>query len=278
MVTYFNGRFLPLEEVKISPDDRGFLFADGVYEVLCSYEGRLFRADEHFRRMERSLREIRMEGPEMDELREMAPELVRRNDLHDRNAKIYIQVTRGAAPRQHSFPDAACSPTVYASVVPYDPPEDKWENGEKVIVLPDRRWTRCDIKSVALLPNVMASQRAKEEEAYEALLVRDGFITEGSHTNVMAVFDGEIRTHPLSNHILPGITREVVLELCDELDLPVREFPVDVERLQEADELMLLGTTTGVMPVVQVEDWQVGSGRPGPITRQLQDAFRELTV
>lgn len=278
MIVYFNGEFLPKRDVAISPDDRGFLFADGVYEVICAYEGRLFKADEHFDRLEHSLHEIRIAGPEVDTLRSVATQLLDRNDLRQRNAKIYFQVTRGVAPRQHAFPEEPLSPTVYASAAPYEPPIQKWEHGVKVILQPDQRWARCDIKSVALLPNVLASQRAKEEDAFEAVLVRDGVITEGSHSSCMGVFDGTVVTHPLTNHILPGVTRAAVLDLCRDLDLPIREAPIDVDMLTDADELMLLGTTSGVMPVIQVEDWRVGTGRPGPITRKLQRTFREVAA
>jgi D-alanine transaminase len=137
---------------------------------------------------------------------------------------------------------------------------------------------RCDIKSVALLPNVLASQQAKENDAYEAVFVRDGIVTEGSHANFAAVFNGALMTHPKTNHILPGITRRVVLQLCEELDLPYRESPISEAELRGAQELILLGTTTEVMPVVQVDDWPVADGQPGPITKTLQQAFRQLVA
>lgn len=277
MMVYFNGNFCAKEEVCISPDDRGFLLADGVYEVLCAYEGRLFRADAHFDRLKRSLGELRMSGPNAKEAESIATELLRRNDLVQRNAKVYLQVTRGAAPRQHAFPDESVSPTVYAVATPYDPPLQKWKQGVRVITRPDLRWARCDIKSTALLPNVLANQRAMEADAYEALLVREGVVTEGSHCSFFGVFDGSVVTHPLTNHILPGITRSVVMELCRNLNIPVHTAPIAVDRLAEADELFLAGTTTGIMPIVHVDDGSVQSGHPGPLTQQLQQAFREMT-
>ena len=275
MIVYFNGRFVPKEEVSISPDDRGFLFGDGVYEVLCAYDGVLFEAEAHWQRLSRSLREIQMTGLELPPFEEVAAELLRRNDLQDRHAKVYIQITRGAAPRQHAFPDPPVEPTVYATVAPYDLPTAKWEEGVKVITAPDLRWARCDIKSVALLPNVMASQQARTQRAYETLLVREGVVTEGSHTNFMGIFDDVVFTHPLNDHILPGVTRKVVLELCRELGIPIRETPIEADQLREASELILLGTTTGVMPIVEVNDWQMPDGKPGPLTKKLQDAFRK---
>ena len=276
MIAYFNGRFMPKEEVKISPDDRGFLLGDGVYEVIRSYSGRLFKVEEHFRRMARSLRELRIHGVDTEDLKGIVEALIEYNELGDGDAKLYIQITRGVAPRRHSFPDEGTPPTVYATASPFQPPRQKWEHGVRIILVPDIRWARCDIKSVALLPNILANQQAKERGAEEAVFVRDGAITEGSHTNFCAVFDGELATHPKSNYILAGIMRETVLDLCDELDVPVKEFPIFERDLKEADELMILGTTSEIMSVVQVNDWEVGDGTPGRIAMKLQRAYREL--
>ena len=276
MIVYFNDEFLPKEDVRISPDDRGFLFADGAYEVIRSYDGKLFRLAAHLLRLEHSLSALRITAPNTRELADAAVQLIERNDLSRGDAALYIQVTRGVAPRQHAFPPTDTPPTVYMSARPFHALHEKAKHGVRVILVPDIRWSRCDIKSVALLPNVLASQQAKESGAYEAVFVRDGIVTEGSHTNLAAVFDGQLVTHPKTNHILPGITREIVLALCQELDLPYRESPIPETELGEADELMLLGTTTEVMPIVQVDDWQVGTGQPGPVTKTLQQAFWQL--
>lgn len=276
MTVYFNGELLPKEDVRISPDDRGFLFADGAYEVIRSYDGKLFRLAAHLLRLENSLRGLEITVPDTKELQSATVQLIERNGLSRGDAALYIQVTRGVAPRQHAFPPRDIRPTVYMSAWRFHASHASLEQGVRVILVPDIRWLRCDIKSVALLPNVLASQQAKESSAYEAIFVRDGIVTEGSHTNVAAVFGGRLVTHPKTNHILPGITREVVLALCQKLDLPYSESPISEPELREADELMLLGTTTEVMPVVQVDDWQVGTGHPGPVTRMLQTAFREL--
>jgi D-alanine transaminase len=278
MIVYFSGAFIPKEDVRISPDDRGFTFADGVYEVICAYNGQLFKLEEHLRRMERSLQALRIAGLDVSGLGEVVGEVLRRNDLERADAKLYLQVTRGVAPRRHAFPDEVISPTVYASAVPYRLPEEKWAQGVRVILVPDLRWSRCDVKSVALLPNVLASQQAKEAGAYEALFVREGVITEGSHTSFCGVFDGMLVTHPLNNRILTGITRGIVLDLCRELGIPFQESPIGEGDLHRASELMVLGTTTGIMPVVTVDDWPVGDGRPGPTTRRLQRAFREMAI
>jgi D-alanine transaminase len=278
MIVYFNDQFLPKEDVHVSPDDRGFLFADGVYEVVRSYNGKLFRLPEHMQRLENSLRGLRIIVPDIGKLQHVAAQLIQRNDLAHTDAALYVQITRGVAPRKHAFPPSDTPPTIYASAKPFLASPERAENGVRTILIPDIRWSRCDIKSVALLPNVLASQQAHESGAYEAVFVRDGFITEGSHANFAAVLNGQLTTHPKTNHILPGITREIALDLCRDLDLPYRESPISEERLREADELLLLGTTTEIMPVVQVDDWQVGDGQPGPITRTLQRAFRALVA
>lgn len=274
MISYFNSHFLPKEEIRISPDDRGFLFGDGVYEVIRAYGGKLFQADAHLTRLEHSLREIRIAGIDVAHLGDIANELLERNALGD--ATIYIQVTRGVAPRKHSFPDTETSPTVYLTAAPLAASSQKAEAGVKIIFVPDIRWARCDIKSITLLPNVLANQQAKENGAEEAVFVRDGTITEGTHSNFCAVIDGALVTHPKSDRILAGVTRQVVLDLCRELSIPVREIPIREEELPRADELMLLGTTTEVMPIVQVDERKIGDGNPGPVTRRLLAALREL--
>jgi D-alanine transaminase len=278
MIVYFNGTFMPKSDVCISPDDRGFLFADGVYEVIGAWEGQLFQADRHFARLARSLRALRIPSPDLEALRETAQALLQHNDLEKAGGKIYIQITRGATDRGHAFPDPLVAPTVYASAIPYHPPRDKWREGVRAIIVPDIRWARCDIKSLALLPNVLASQRAKEAGAYDAIQIRDGVVTEGSHTSVCAVFDNVLVTHPLTHHILGGVTRDVVLELCAALDIKVQERPILEEALCTADEVILLGTTTGVMPVIRIEQRTIGTGAPGSITRRLQSTLHKMML
>ena len=273
MIVYFNGQFMRKEDVRVSPDDRGFVFGDGIYEVVRTYGGRLFRAEDHLQRMAYSLKALYMDGPAPETVMGVADQLMRENGLTE--AVFYIQITRGAAPRRHAFPDETPPPTVYASVKAPTPQPKKHENGVSALLVPDLRWARCDIKSVSLLPNVLASQRAREAGAEEAIFVRDCVITEGSHTNVAAVFGGELRTYPLSNYILPGVTRTVILELCNALGIPYHEDPIFEHELRKADELMILGTSTEVMPIVEVNDWKIGKGRPGPVTRKLRQAFRD---
>jgi len=277
MTVYFNGSFVPKDDVSISPDDRGFLFGDGVYEVARAVDGQFFRLDAHKKRLRRSLKAVRLfDAVDTAALWDNLGDLLARTDLDRGHAKVYLQVTRGAAPRQHAFPAPDTEPTIYAKATRHEPPVEQWEQGVKVILHPDQRWARCDIKSLNYLPNVLANQRAQEAGAYEAVLVREGMVTEGSHSSVAAVYDGTIVTHPLTNHTLPSVTRGVLLELCDTLNIPVDETPIPKADVPDADELMVLGTTTGLTPVVQVEDWTVDDGTPGPVTRALQEAFQAL--
>lgn len=276
MIVYLNDRFIPKDEARISPDDRGFSLADGAYEVIRAYGGRLFKSQEHLARLERSLGALRIAAPDTQSMSEVAAQLLHHNRLRDADALLYIQVTRGVAPRRHSFPDPETPPTMYVSVSPFRQSREKWESGVKAILVPDIRWARCDIKSVALLPNVLASQQAREQGANEALFVRDGIVTEGAHTNFCTVLDGQLVTHPPTDRILAGVTRQVVLDLCRALDIPVKETPVLERQLREASELMITSTTAEVTPVVQLDDWRVADGEPGPITTRLQRAFRKL--
>lgn len=273
---YFNGAFVPKDEVRISPDDRGFLFADGVYEVARAYGGRLFELDAHLRRLANGIAALEIVGVDPQGLRGVFAELLAVNHLDAADATIYAQVTRGAAPRTHAFPTTPVPPTVYAEARPFAPRADATV-GISVITAPDIRWSRCDIKSVALLPNCLANQRARAAGALEAVFVRDGVALEGTSSSFFAVVDGEVRTAPASNYILPSISRAVVLRLCGKAGLPHREAPVFVEELPRATELFMAGTTLEVMPVVQVDGRPVGGGTPGPVAARLQTMFRAAT-
>lgn len=275
MIVYLNGNYIPKEQAVISPDDRGFLFSDGVYEVICSYSGRLFKAEEHLERLNRSLREIRLEEQKIEKILEVASKLIVKNGLKDIDAKVYIQVTRGAAVREHAFPKESTAPTIYAYCAPFNVNSDKMENGVKVILVPDIRWARCDIKTIALLPNILAAQKAVESGAEDAVFVRDSALTEGTHSNFCAIINGCLYTYPESPYILAGITREVTLNLCRSQDILVKQFPILVNNLNLIEECMILGSTKEVMPVVQIDDMIIGDGKPGPITRKLQTAFKQ---
>ena len=280
MIVYFNGEFMPKDAVKISPDDRGFLLGDGAYEVMRSYNGFLFKAREHILRMDSSLENLHLRNPFKGDLKDIGEQLIQDNRLQDTDATFYVQVTRGTAPRQFAFPGEEVSPTVYAAVSAFEPAlnKNKRDKGVKIVLEPDIRWGRCDIKSIALLPNVLASQRAKEQLSEEAVLVRDGVITEGSHTSFGAIFGNQFFAYPDSNDILPGITQQVVLEICNNLGISVNRTPILVDQIKEADELIIMGTTMEVVPVVQVDDWKVGGGTPGTITKKLQREYSKLTL
>ncbi|HZG88011.1 D-amino-acid transaminase [Paenibacillus sp.] len=276
MGTYvWNGeRLLPRGEAAADIEDRGYTFGDGIYEVFRVYDGKVFEAEAHWERFVRSAREIRIELPYSAEaLDRGVRELVGADGLVD--GIVYLQVTRGTAPRAHPFP-ADAKPVLTAFTKPLARPAAMLESGVSVVTQPDIRWLRCDIKSLNLLPNVLAKQAATEAGAAEAVLHRDGVVTEASASNIAIVKDGVIRTHPANNLILHGITRAVALRLAAELDLSVAERPFTLEELREADEAFLLGTTVEVMPVVRVDGAPIGDGKPGPITRRLQEAFVRL--
>jgi D-alanine transaminase len=276
MIVYLNGQYIPREQASIDVDDRGFLFADGVYEVIHSYEGHLFQMDAHLQRMEHGLRSLRIALDNVQAMREVVERLIVENGLASGEASVYIQITRGSAPRTHAFPPAGTPPTVYAAATRYVPQRDQAEEGMAAILLPDPRWARCDIKSVALLPNVLARQRAIEAGVADAVFVRDGVALEGTSSNFFGVFNSEVVTAPKTNYILPGITRKVVIELCADIGVPVHEAPILEHQLGEAEELFLASTILEIRPIVQLDGCPVGTGTPGPVTRRIQQAFRDL--
>jgi D-alanine transaminase len=273
MQAFLNGSYLDHTEAAVPVDDRGFLFADGIYEVIRVYDGRPFLAAEHMRRMRAGLAALRIAEPDVD-VEDVAQRLIDVNGVSG-DGTIYIQITRGVAPRKHAFPPADVRPTVYVLVKPFTQHADAvFRDGVHAITVPDTRWSRCDVKSIALLPNVLANQQAHEAGAFEALFVRDGVVIEGSHSNLFAVLDGVLITYPASNYILAGITRALVLELAAELGIAATEAPLPWERLNDVSELFLSGTTTEIMPITRVDGRAVGPGGRGPITEQLQRAFR----
>ena len=275
---YLNGEFLPSDRAAVSVDDRGFLFSDGVYEVTRVLSGQFVERGRHRRRLERGLRalEIQLTTAELDVLDDVADRLIVDNGLGTGEAMVYLQITRGAAfPRTHQFPSTHTRPTIYLSAAALSSKEELRERGVSVITVPDIRWARCDLKTVNLLPNTLARQKAAVVGAYEALFVRDGVLLEGSQTNLFAVIDGELRTAPVTNYILAGVTRDVVLEVARSAGIHVREFPVMLDEICRATEFFLTSTTNDVMPIVQIDAQLVSDGRPGPVTQQLHQAFME---
>lgn len=276
MLCYLNGEFLPRAAASIPVEDRGFIFGDGVYEVWRVIDGRLFETDRHLARLAFGLEQLRITPPDIaraEVLNDVAGRVLRDSGLGEGEATLYLEVTRGVAPRTHQFPAPNTVPTVFVMANRFAPPDDLRGRGAAAITTPDIRWLRCDIKTIQLLPNIFAKQAAAERGAMEALMIRDGIVTEGSHANVLAVFGGVIRTHPLTNLILPGITRAVVLEIAERLGIPVNETPFTEADIARADELFLAGTTADVMPIVRVNDRTVGDGKPGDVTMRL---YREL--
>jgi D-alanine transaminase len=269
-----NGTILPLSEAKVPAQDRGFLFGDAVYEVLRVYAGRPWLMEEHFVRLARSLENIRIHGVDLDRLRRRMFETIAAGPF--REATAYIQVTRGSASRAHPFP-AGATPLEILWVQEFaDPYADARRTGAGVVTQLDLRWERCDIKSTNLLANVLAMQAAREAGCLEALLyLPDGTLTEGTHTSFFGVLGGTVLTAPNSNAILPGITRSLILRLAGRAGIPVRERVLKREDLAQVTELFLTGTTSEVLPVVRVDGRAIAAGRPGPVTRHLQDVYRE---
>jgi D-alanine transaminase len=276
MIVYLNTEFLQLENAKISPFDRGFLFADGVYESIRTYNGKLFYYEDHLNRLKKSLTEIRLKYKENEKIENILHELIKKNNIEG-EAVIYLQITRGTSfPRAHSFVQTDVNPTIFISAAPLKTNEQEQKEGIKVSLQDDIRWMRCDIKSVSLLPVVMANQSAVDAGGKEAILTRNGKITEGSHTNFFAIKDKTVFTAPEGHLILSGITRKIVLELYNQLEIEVEEEFINADELKMFDEFFITSTTKDITPVVQIDDWIVGSGKPGEITVKTQKAFDEL--
>ena len=278
MIVYYNGQHLQKSAVAISPDDRGFIFADGVYDVIRAYRGNLFRCSDHLERLAFGLKELRIEGLDAGELEEVFQQLLEKNDLMASDAVVYVQVTRGAAPRSHEFPGTGTMPTVYAQAKAFSAPAEQQENGAAAILVADERWSRCNIKTIGLLPNVLAYQRAREAKAFEAIFYRDGLLQEGSHSSILFVRKDVLICPPLTNRILPSVTRKVILELAqaESIEAEVRQCPE--AELPQFDEIIMLGTGVEIVPITAVNGQKIRHGYVGPVTRKLQAAFRNLTT
>lgn len=272
-IACLNGVFGAPETTCVPIDDRGFIFGDGVYETMRAYGGRIWALDRHLVRLEGSLREVAIPSDSMPAIRGWIEEAMDRSSLQE--ALVYAQVTRGVAPRVHTF-SSRLVPSVLVTVRPTEAIAlSVREAGVTAITVEDQRWARRDIKSINLLPNVLAKQQALDAGAFEAVLVEpDGRVTEGSTTNLFAVFGKELWTAPADHHILGGITRDLVLGLACKLSIPVREEPFSLEQLRKADEIFFSGTTAEVLGVSRLDGAAVGSGKVGAITWQLYEAFR----
>ena len=275
MIVYLNGEYVPREEAKISPEDRGFMFADAIYEVARFYRGRQYRLAEHLKRMRDGLAAVRI-AADPAFYPEVARRLLEENGLTDADAIVYAQVSRGVAPRAHAFPAATVRPTIFAfarAADPEPPPE-----GGRAILIPDERWGRCDIKTVMLLPTVLAAQAAREAGAIDAILTRDGIAWEGTKANLFCVTGGVVRTAPNGPRILPGVTRLAALEAAARLGLAVEERPIPLEELFAADEVFLASTTMWTYPLIEVDGRKIADCKPGPVARLLkQELWQEFT-
>jgi D-alanine transaminase len=273
-LVYLNGAFLPPEQAQISVFDRGFVFADGVYEVIPAYGGRPFRLPQHLARLDNSLVGIRLSNPlAARDWQTVFTRLVEAGGGGDQS--VYLQVTRGPAERDHAFPKQI-TPTVFAYSQPLKYPEPaQLAAGVAAITVPDIRWQRCDIKAIALLPNVLMRQQAIEQGAAEAILLRDGRMTEGSASNIFLVLKGTLVTPPKGPFILPGVTRDLALELARAHGLACEERAVTESELRSAEELMLSSSTKELLPITRLDGRPVGSGKPGPLHARLHALYQD---
>lgn len=271
-IVYVNGSYVPENEGKVSIFDRGFLFADGIYEVTAVINGKLVDYEPHAERLERSLNEIRMAWPcSKAELRQMHEELIKRNKLDE--GIIYIQVTRGSADRDFKFPKEATSTLIGFTQVQKLLENPNAPAGVRVVTIPDIRWARRDIKSVMLLAPVLGKQRAYEEGAFEGWMVEDGKVTEGTSSNAYIVKDGKVITRPLSNSILAGCTRRSLFRMAKEEGVVIEERLFTPEEAYAADEAFLTSASNFVLPIVEIDGKRVGGGQPGPVVRKLRDIY-----
>lgn len=272
---YLNGDFQPLDEARVPVMDRGFLFGDGVYEVIPVYGGKLFRLSHHLRRLENSLAAVRIGNPLADKTWEsILRELVERNQGSDQ--ALYLQVTRGVAPkRDHAFP-AAIRPTVFAMSTPGVASIDiESVTGIAAITLPDIRWQHCNVKAITLLPNVLLRQQAIDANTAEAILIRDGYAMEGAASNLFIVRNGTLITPPNGPALLPGITRDLILELAAANDIPLRESGITQQELIQAEEIWLTSSTREISPVTRLDDQLIGTGKPGPLWKRIIRLFQD---
>ena len=275
MTVYLNNQFMPIEEARIPVLDRGFIFGDGVYEVIPVYSRRAFRLEEHLQRLQHSLGAIRLQNPHTDEeWAKLINELIARNVGEDQY--LYLHITRGVARRDHAFPQPPVSPTVFMMSNPLTtPPEKLLQSGVCAVTAQDNRWLRCDIKSIALLPNVLLRQIAVDADCAETILIRDNaFMTEGAASNIFVVKNGTLFAPPKDNFMLPGITYDVVLEIAAANGIPHEVRKIAKDEVHNADELLLTSSTKEVLAVTQLDGKPVGNGKPGPMFTLLYKLYQ----
>jgi D-alanine transaminase len=274
-MVFLNGRILPLEQATVPVLDRGFIFGDGVYELVPVYSRAPFRMDEHLARLERSLAAVRIANPyERDKWRSVILELVAQQPWDDQG--VYLQVTRGVAKRDHAFP-AGVEPTVFAMSNPLvNPPAALVEQGAAAVSAPDNRWLRCDIKSISLIGNVLLRQASADAGAAETILFRDGILTEASASNVFVAKNGLLLSPPKSNLILPGITYDVVVEIAQQLGLPLEFRDVREAEVRAADEVWVTSSSKEILAIVELDGRPVGEGKPGPLFKRAWQGYQEF--
>lgn len=273
-IAYLNGEYLPIEECKISVLDRGFIFGDAIYELIPVYNSKPFYLDAHLKRLFRSLDQVQINNPYNEQQwKDIIQRLIDNSGMQQ--LSVYLQVTRGVAPRDHAYP-VNTSPTVFGMTNPWPSVSDElYSQGLSVVTVEDMRWNRCDIKVTSLLANVMKKQQAVEHGADEAILVRDGCVLEGSATNVFVVKNGNVTTAPKNHLILPGITRDVVVEILKELNIPLNEQAATNEQLCNADEVWVTSSTKECAPVTRVDNQPIGSGKPGAMWGKVFAAYQQ---
>ena len=271
---YLNGKFLPIEEAAVPVLDRGFIFGDGVYEMIPVYSRHAFRLQEHIRRLEQSLAALRIENPHAaHEWEALLLALIEKNAGEDQS--LYLQVTRGPAPRDHAFPQTSV-PTVFMMSNPLIvSTREQYEHGIAAISTRDIRWDRCDIKAISLLPNVLMRQMAVDAGAVEAVMFRDGILTEGAASNILAVEAGVILAPPKDQHMLPGITYDLILELAEAHGIPVEIGYFEEARIRAADELWITSSTKEVLAIVTLDGQPIGNGQPGPMFRRMYQLYQD---
>jgi D-alanine transaminase len=275
MIVYLNGHFMPIEQARIPVLDRGFIFGDGVYEVIPVYSRRPFRLAEHLHRLQRSLEGIRLQNPHDDaEWTRIVSELIAQNAHEDQG--IYLHITRGVAKRDHAFPDPPPTPTVFAMSNPLTTPPAAWlENGIACISAPDNRWSRGDIKTISQQANVLLRQLSVDAGCVETLLIRDdSFLTEGSSSNIFVVKNGTLLAPPKDNFMLPGITYGVMLELAAANGIPCEVRRITKREVFEADELLLTSSPKEVLAITQLDGKPVGNGNPGPMFARMYELYQ----
>lgn len=276
-IVYLNGNFVPLNEARISVMDRGFLFGDGVYEVIPMFGGQLFRPSEHLRRLKNSIAAIRL-NLELQEDKFLAifEQLIQRNPDQGENRAVYLQITRGVAEnRDHVFPENV-EPTIFVQCTTFTPmSEDALSLGAKAITVPDIRWAQCYIKAITLLPNILLAQQAKEAGAKEAIMIRDGMAKEGVASNLFIVKEGTLITPPADHSILRGVTHDLILEIAEKQRIPFSEQVIPEQTLREADEIWMTGSLKEILPIIQVDDYSIGTGKTGSMWHRIFKYYQE---